>query len=283
MKILVIDGPGVHPKSAARALGRALHRAGHGIIMHPVDLKKLGWFRGAGLEKLAAKVIQLHKPDVVHVFSSEPWVVEAFLGKGASVIHAAHDRSSRADWIIAPSQKALERMGGRGPVGDNRASCMPYPIEISDEETLPEDYVLALAGDKAARQWIAAAGALHPEIPIRYQGEPQQARFVVSLTSREELWPAGIAEAMAARRAVIAGWTGAASEYVLEGVTGFLSAPGDIQSLATHLKYLWDQPDEAARLGRAGCEEAKAHFGGEEQVRTLLRWYLRAGVSRLAV
>jgi len=285
MKILVIDGPGVHPKSSARALGRALHRAGHGVIMHPIDLAKLGWFRRPALEKLAAKVIRLHTPDVVPIFTSEPWVADAFLHLGVSVVHSALDRASQADWIIAPSEKAFAHTGGRGPVGDNRAAFFPYPVEIPDEETLPSDFVLAIAGrkDKLARRWIAAAAAQHPDIPVRFEGDPQEARFVVSMTSREEPWPIGVAEAMAARRAVIAGWTGAASEYVLEGVTGFLSAPGDVQSLASHLRYLWDQPDEAARLGRAGCEEAKAVFGGGEQIRTLMRWYLRAGVSRLAV
>ena len=60
---------------------------------------------------------------------------------------------------------------------------------------------------------------------------------------------------MASGRAIVAGWNGAATEFVLEGVTGFLSAPGDVQSLATHIKYLWDQPDEAARMGfvNAAC------------------------------
>jgi hypothetical protein len=285
MKILVIDGPGVHPRSSARALGSALHHAGHGVIVHPVNVKKLGWFRRHALDKLAARIIALHKPDVIHIFSSETWVVEAFSGRGVSLVHSTVDRPSHADWIIAPSQKALARMGGRGPVGDNRAACLPYPIAIADEETDLGDFVLAVADrkDRAARKWIAEAGALHPDIPIRFSGEPEESRFVISMTSREELWPAGVAEAMAAGRAVIAGWNGAATEYVLEGVTGFLSAPGDVRSLATHLKYLWDQPDEALEMGRAGREEAKGHFGGEEQVRTLLRWYLRAGVSRLAV
>ncbi|HVR83640.1 MAG TPA: hypothetical protein VMU54_04965, partial [Planctomycetota bacterium] len=64
---------------------------------------------------------------------------------------------------------------------------------------------------------------------------------------------------------------------------GYLSAPGDIQSLAMHLQVLWSKPEEAVTLGLAGRDEAAAHFGSEEQVRTLMRWYLRAGVSRLAV
>lgn len=285
MKILIVDGPGVHPRSAARALGAALHAGDHGVIVHPIQLEKLGWFRSQALAKHAVEVLKVHEPDVIHVLSAEAWVVDAFVGRGVPVVHSAFNESSRADWIVVPSQRALTKMGGRGPNGDNRYSVLPYPVAIGDPPACRGEYVLAHVDkkDKAARKWLAAASALHPHIPIRYDGVPEDARLVVSLTSKEELWPVGVAEAMAAGRAVIAGWNGAAAEFVLEGVTGFLSAPGDTASLASHLQYLWDQPVEAVTLGLAARDEAEAAFGGEEQLRTLMRWYLRAGISRLAV
>jgi hypothetical protein len=285
MKTLIIDGPGVHPRTAARALGAALHAAGHGVIVHPVQLEKLGWFRGQALQKHAVEVLKIHQPDVIHVFSAEAWVADAYAGHGVPVIHSAFDEVSRADWIVVPSQKALAKLGGRGPAGDNRISVLPYPVALGESPTNPGEYVLAHVDrkDKEARKWMAAASALHANIPVRYEGTPEEARVVVSLTSREELWPVGVAEAMAAGRPVIAGWNGAAAEVVLEGVTGYLSAPGDVDSLAAHLHYLWSQPVEAVTLGLAGRDEALEHFGGEEQLRTLMRWYVRAGISRLAV
>ncbi|MBV8880274.1 MAG: glycosyltransferase [Planctomycetaceae bacterium] len=285
MKILIIDGPGLHPRSAARALGAALHARGHSPIVHPIQMEKLGWFKGQALEKRAAQVLEVHQPDVVHVFSSEPWVADAWTGRGVSVVHSAFDRGSRADWIVAPSKQALIRMGSRSSAGEGRASVFPYPIVVGETPDNPGRYVLAHVpkGDKVARRWMAEAGALQKDIPIRFEGSPEEARVVVSMSSREQLWPAGVAEAMAASRPVIAGWNGPASEFVLEGVTGFLSAPGDVKSLASHLHYLWSKPEEAVTLGLAGRDEAASHFGGDEQVRTLLRWYLRAGVSRLAV
>ncbi len=284
MKILIIDGPGIHPASAARALGGGLHRAGHGVIVHPVKLKELGWFPKYGLERRVSKILSVHHPDVIHVFSSEPWFADAFCGRGISVVHAALDRPSRADWVIAPSQKARAGMAAPG-VGDNLASCLPYPLEIGDDVPGSGDFVLALVDrkDKTARKWIAEVEALHPGIPIRFDGNVAEARFAISLSSGEEVWTPGLAEAMAAGRAVISCWNGAATEFVLEGVTGYLSAPGDVASLATHVRYLWDQPDECAKMGFASREEAKSLFSGDTQVRTLMRWYLRAGVSRLAV
>jgi hypothetical protein len=284
MKILVIDGPGVHPRSAARALGAELHHKGHGVIVHPIQLKELGWFPRHGIHRRVARIFAVHHPDVIHVFTSEPWIADAFVGHGISVVHSTLDQPSRADWVIAPTQKARAGMAGQGP-GDNLAACLAYPVEIGDDVPGTGDFVLAMVDrkDRTARQWVNQAGKLHPDIPIRYDGHAVDARFVISLSSRDEIWPAGLAEAMAAGRAVIAGWNGAATEFVLEGVNGYLSAPGDVTSLAAHLRVLWDQPDEAAKMGFASREEAKMHFGGEEQVRTLLRWYLRAGVSRLAV
>ena len=285
MKILIVDGPGVHPRSAARALGTGLHDRGHSPIVHPIQLEKLGWFKTQALEKRAAHVLDIHKPDVVHVLSAEPWIADAFTGHGVSVVHSAYDRGSRAEWIIAPSKQALVRMAARGGDGEGRASVMPYPICIGETPDNPGSYVLVHVpkGDKKARRWVLEAAALHKNIPVRFEGSPEEARIVVSMTSQEELWPTGVAEAMAAGRPVIAGWNGVAIDFVLEGVTGYLSAPGDTKSLASHLEVLWNKPEEAVTLGLAGREEAAGHFGGEELTRTLLRWYLRAGVSRLAV
>jgi glycosyl transferase family 1 len=284
MKILVIDGPGVHPRSAARALGAGLHHKGHGVIVHPIRMKELGWFPRHGIHRRVSRILAVHHPDVIHIYTSESWIADAFMGHGISVVHSTLDQSSHADWVIAPTQKARSGMGGQGP-GDNLAACLPYPIEIGDDVPGAGDFVLALVDrkDRTARKWVNDAAALHRDIPIRYDGNVAEARFAISLSSKEEIWPAGLAEAMAAGRAIIAGWNGAATEFVLEGVNGFLSAPGDVTSLAAHVRYLWDQPDEAAKMGFASRDEAKGHFGGEEQVRTLVRWYLRAGVSRLAV
>jgi hypothetical protein len=285
MKILIVDGPGVHPRTAARALGRGLHQKGHVVIVHPIQMEKLGWFKGPALEKRAAEILNVHEPDVVHVFTAEPWIADAFTGRGVPVVHSTFDRMSRADWVVAPSKKALARLGGEGPAGQNRASVFPYPIVVGETPTNPGSYVLAQVpkGDKVARKWILEAGALHRDIPIRFEGSPDEARVVVSLSSTEDLWPIGVAEAMAAGRPVIAGWNGAAIEFVLEGVSGYLSAAGDVSSLATHLHLLWSKPEEAITLGLSGRDEAAEHFGGDEQIRNLLRWYLRAGISRLAV
>ncbi|HVL86926.1 MAG TPA: glycosyltransferase family 4 protein [Candidatus Thermoplasmatota archaeon] len=47
------------------------------------------------------------------------------------------------------------------------------------------------------------------------------------------------------------------SELVIQGVNGYVYDPDDVEGLATHLLHVFANPDEAARLGRRGREEAK--------------------------
>jgi glycosyltransferase involved in cell wall biosynthesis len=132
-------------------------------------------------------------------------------------------------------------------------------------------------------EWVERAAWDLPWLPLRTEGEPAEARFVVCASTRPESWPAGVAEAMAAGRPVIAPWQGAAPELVLEGVTGFLCAAGDVASLRSQMEYLWDHPEQALRMGEEARKQAKEHLGPDAHARTIVRWYLRAGVSRLAV
>ena len=286
MRVLIVDGPGIHPATTARSLGFALHGLGHGVIVHPMRSRpETTWFNRSALGRDARKVLLGHNPDAVHVLSSDPRIAEAFLGNRVPVIHSTVDRPSKADWLIVPSQAALARLPASGPQREGRAAAIPFAIEIEDETPAPGDYALAVVdrADKQAQQWLKTASAAASHVPVRTEGDPREARFVISISSRAEAWPRGVAEAMAAARPVLAGWGGAAGEFVLEGVTGFLSAPGDVKSLSGHMAWLWDRPGEAMEMGLAGRHEARSCFGAEFQARALLRGYLRAGVSRLAV
>jgi hypothetical protein len=285
MKLLIVDGPGLHPSTGARALGAAFHRLGHDALVHPLGLHPQTWLHRHALGREARKILDSHLPDVVHVIGSDPFVAEAFAGHGVTVVHATLEKPSRVDWVIAPTRAGLTRIAGALPGGDSRAGYLPYAVEIGDDEPGVGSFVLAVVGsrDRKARRWVEEAAAALPHLPVRWEGDPSEARFVISMASRPESWPRGVAEAMAAGRAVVAGWSGAAPEFVLEGVTGFLSAPGDVRSLVSHMAQLWDQPEEAILMGLAGRAEARGHFGAEGQARTLLQWYRRAGVPRLAV
>ena len=121
-----------------------------------------------------------------------------------------------------------------------------------------EDFDLILAGDgpEAAALRELAGGARN----VLFWGRADRADvgrllrgcawFV--LPSRVE--PQGIVnlEAMACARAVVASRTGGVPEIVLDGETGVLVPPDDIEALASALRALARQPQLRERLGAAG-------------------------------
>jgi hypothetical protein len=244
------------------------------------------WSGRRAVRRAARELLEAHQPEVAHVLSSEPWVADAFAGRGVPVVHTAEDRPSGADWLVVPTLSALERLrAAADPERDGRIARIPYAAEVDEEEPGYGAYALVCAppGDAQARRWAREAAWLVPFIPLREEGEAREARFVVSLSSRASAWPPGTVEAMAAGRAVVASWNGAAAELVVEGLTGYLSAPGDVGSLAAHMEYLWDRPEEALRMGQAALEEARHSFGAGPHARAILAAYRRAGSPRLAV
>ncbi len=285
MRILIVDGPGSQPESYARVLGRALHALGHVIIVHPQRDAGSSWPARHRFRKHAAETLQIHQPDVVHVIARDPWLVDAFAGRGVPVIHTGEGRIARADWSVVPTKAALNEAAGSGEGLEVRVGRLPFAAECSAEPELYGSYALALApaGDAAAESWLEETAWKVPFVPFRREGDPAEARFVLAMASSIGAWPCGIGEAMAAGRPVIASWAGAAQDFVLEGVSGFLSAPGDTSSLAAHVAWLWDHPEDALRMGAEGRKHALELFSPEAHAKTLVRWYLRAGVSRLAV
>jgi glycosyltransferase involved in cell wall biosynthesis len=78
-------------------------------------------------------------------------------------------------------------------------------------------------------------------------------------TSVNEAFGRVLIEAMAAGKPVVATRVGGVPEIVVEGVTGYLIPPRDVEALASRLQALAD-PDVRARLGRAARERAVALF-----------------------
>ena len=68
------------------------------------------------------------------------------------------------------------------------------------------------------------------------------------------------AEAMACGTAVIATTAGAFPEFIEDGRTGVLVAPGDSDALAAAILSLLDDPARCATMGAAASEHIRAHF-----------------------
>ena len=113
------------------------------------------------------------------------------------------------------------------------------------------------------RAWTGPANLRFPG----YVADPVDAirlvNVVLSLTRVPESFGRTIAEAMAARRPVIAyGW-GAARDLIQHGQTGFLIPPLGLPGALAHLETLADHPDLVAEMGRNGRERAQRLFSSE--------------------
>jgi glycosyltransferase involved in cell wall biosynthesis len=82
-----------------------------------------------------------------------------------------------------------------------------------------------------------------------------------------------VSEAMVARRPVIATRTGGPEEQVEDGVTGFLTAPGDAAALAVRLLRLTADPALRERMGEQGRLRVLARFTAAEHARVTAEVY----------
>lgn len=98
------------------------------------------------------------------------------------------------------------------------------------------------------------------------KAELLEACDVFALASRSEGLGVAALEAMARARAVLATRVGGLAEAVVDGHTGLLVAPGDIEGLAHALRRLHDDPALRARLGAAGPRRVQESFAAEQMV-----------------
>jgi len=83
---------------------------------------------------------------------------------------------------------------------------------------------------------------------------------VVSLTSRWEGTPYTLLEAMAWSRPVVATAVNGCPEIVLDGITGLLAPPGDVEAWARCVVRLVSDPALSARMGQQGRRRMEACF-----------------------
>ena len=98
-----------------------------------------------------------------------------------------------------------------------------------------------------------------------YAATPQealsQAHVVVNLSRVEESFGRTVLEAMASRRPVVCYNCGALRELVVDGQTGFLVPPGDVQQAAERIHLLQQSPHLWWRMGETARTRARTDFG----------------------
>jgi glycosyltransferase involved in cell wall biosynthesis len=102
---------------------------------------------------------------------------------------------------------------------------------------------------------------------------------VFAHTSRWEGFGIVLLEAMLAGRPIVATRISAVPEVVVDGETGVLVDPGDVEGVARGLAGLLADPELAARLGAGGRERARSDFSVERMVERTLAVYGETGVG----
>jgi glycosyltransferase involved in cell wall biosynthesis len=137
-----------------------------------------------------------------------------------------------------------------------------------------------LAEDPAAAQALARAGVtlVAPQTP------PTTVYAAADLLVQTSAWeglPLTILEAMGSGVPVVAYGVGGVPELVLDGVTGLLVAPQDLDGLTASVRRLIADPQLRRRLGAAGVEHVGGRFTLEGMVSRVEGVYDR--VMRYAV
>lgn len=80
-------------------------------------------------------------------------------------------------------------------------------------------------------------------------------------------------EAMASSRPVVGTCFGGTPEVILDGVTGFVVNPLNIEMLGEKIVLLLNNSEMARKMGEAGARRAREKFNIEHQVSQTLAWY----------
>jgi glycosyltransferase involved in cell wall biosynthesis len=107
------------------------------------------------------------------------------------------------------------------------------------------------------------AGGVSPDAMPRFL---RQVDIAVLASRGNEGIPNVVLEAMAAGKPVVATDTGGCREAVLDGITGFLVPPGDVEALAQRVRRLLGDDATAEQMGRAGRRRVETEFSMDAMI-----------------
>jgi mannosyltransferase len=111
------------------------------------------------------------------------------------------------------------------------------------------------------------------ELPIGDVPAWYQRITIYAFTSRNEGFGLTLLEAMASGNALVAARAGAAEQVVIDGRTGILVPPGDVEALVAAIEPLMQNPREAEALGRRARDRAVDDFGIDSEARAIAAFY----------
>jgi len=267
----------------ARALGLPAFMASFSAAARraarDADLVHAHWLP-AGLVALSTG-----KPFVLQL-----WGTDVELARRARLL--ARSIVRRARLVVCASSALAEeaRLLGAGEVRVI-PSGVDIPAEVGRETSPPEVlYVGRLSPEKGILDLVTAAdgmplivagdGPLRDRVPGALGFVPHHelsalyARAaVVACPSRREGFGVACADAMAHGRPVVASAVGGLLDLVIDGETGLLVPPGDVERLRAALQHLLDDAESRGRVGGAARARARELLSWERVTSATLAAY----------
>ncbi len=149
---------------------------------------------------------------------------------------------------------------------------------------------LVVAGDGPARPELARlATELKVASRIEFRGQlspPQLTKLYqdAAVVVVPSLWPEPLGmvgpEALSYSRPVVGSGVGGMPEWLIDGVTGLVAAPGNVLELAGRINRVLSNPELADRLGRSGRQLVERRFSFSGHVDELLEVFKIAQAKR---
>ena len=298
-----------------KALGRfaALLAEHRRVVLHVHTAPHASFWRdsvymGAALAARCPVILQLHGSDFDRFHD----------GCGSTARAGIRYFLERAACVAVPSQRLTAWLRSVSP--KIRASLLPYPVPIPAlEESSRPNLILFLGKLEAAKgifdllDAVAKVRASVPDVRLVCAGEGHRiavARYAerlgiadavkftgwvgpsgkrallesaaaFALPSYCESMPVSLLEAMAAGVPAVASPVGGIPEVVVDGISGFLCAPGDVSTLHRLLCTLLMDRGVAAKIGAAGRETVRLRFAPERALARLEEIYADVGLRAL--
>jgi len=204
-----------------------------------------------------------------------------------TIDQAAKRLAFRERYDIAPDEIAIGIVGRIVPVKNHRLFVAAAALALKQSK---EKLRFLIIGDGDMRPGLEAdfrqAGipyAYYPEDPrhtqaicISWQTEMDNVLAgldIVALSSHNEGTPVSLIEAQAAGRPVVSTNVGGVADVVSDGITGFITPPGNAEDFAMALLRLTEDPELRQRFGKAGREAVRERFSYQRLVKDMDGYY----------
>jgi glycosyltransferase involved in cell wall biosynthesis len=271
------------------------------LVMNPqgleehktIGLKRLALFRLRALSREAARLAdrviatdEATREDVPRLLGVDPARVSV-IPNGIDPEEVARLTPADPAAVVRAARPALEGASpvflsvGRLEGYKGFADVLEALARLHARTALPARWAWVVAGEGPSRSALESRARAELAGHAHFLG-PVDRATLHALYARAELFVHApryegsslvTLEAMAHGRAVVATRAGGIPDKVVDGVTGRLVAPGDVEALSAALGQLAADPARRQEMGRRGRERAATDFAWERIIERVLALY----------